>query len=83
MATDLLTLTELAALLKRPKNTLLNDRTRNPNALPQAITLPGTRHILFRRQDVDAWLAALAGGAGRETLPQPPERRRGRPRKSV
>lgn len=84
MAADYLTIDDLSALLKRPRGTILNDRVRNPEALPPSITLPGTRHVLWRRQDVDAWLANLAA---RNPVPEMPAsepaapRRRGRPRK--
>lgn len=82
MATDILTIDDLAALLKRPRGTILSDRVRNPQALPPSITLPGTRHVLWRRQDVDAWLAQLAAAAPAEAvIPQQTPRRRGRPRK--
>jgi predicted DNA-binding transcriptional regulator AlpA len=82
VSADYLTIDDLAALLKRPRCTLLSDRVRNPGALPPSITLPGTRHILFRRQDVDAWLAQLV--AAMPAVPVvSPARRRGRPRKSV
>lgn len=82
MAADYLTIDDLAVLLKRPRCTLLSDRVRNPRALPPSITLPGTRHILFRRQDVDAWLAQLV--AAMPAVPiAGPARRRGRSRKSV
>ena len=95
MATDflnispMLTLEELAAFLKRPKNTLLNDRARNPAALPPAFKIPGTRHILFRVQDIEAWVAAGLVGADERSvepkslMPTPPAigKRRGRPRK--
>jgi len=78
VATDILTIDDLAALLKRPRGTILSDRVRNPQALPPSITLPGTRHVLWRRQDVEAWLAQLAA-VPTDTAPVP--RRRGRPRK--
>lgn len=85
MAAEYLTIDDLSALLKRPRGTILNDRVRNPDALPPSITLPGTRHVLWRRQDVESWLARLAGempvsqGHGDEMR----RRRPGRPRKPV
>lgn len=59
MSGDLLTVDDLAKLLHRSRTTILNDRVRNPNAVPPAIKLPGTKHLLWRREDVDAWLKKL------------------------
>lgn len=56
---DLMTLDQLAALLQRPRDSLRNDRSRNPAALPPAIKLPGTRCLRWRRADVSQWLASL------------------------
>lgn len=84
MAAEYLTIDDLSELLKRPRGTILNDRVRNPEALPPSITLPGTRHVLWRRQDVDTWLERLAAGNSLSQTrgsDQPLARRRGRPRK--
>lgn len=54
----LLTLDDLSKILRRPRDTIRNDRVRNPQALPPAVEIPGVRAPLWRRQDVDAWLAA-------------------------
>lgn len=81
-----LSLDELAALLKRSPGTILNDRVRNPEAVPPAIRLPGTRHLLWEQSTVCAWLSRLTengvsdGAGGRGTANTP--RRRGRPRKT-
>lgn len=72
-----LSLEELGRLLRRSPGTILNDRVRNPAAVPKAVRLPGTRHLLWRTADVMAWLDGLVEGQGE---PEPP-RRRGRPRK--
>jgi len=71
-------LQELAALLKRSPGTILNDRVRNPEAVPPAIRLPHTRHLLWERATVCAWLAKLTEGQAPALVEQ---RRRGRPRK--
>lgn len=79
---DYLTVDELAALLRRSRATILQDRWRNPGAVPPAIKLGKT--LLWDVEAVKAWLA-------RQTEPprEPPPlaeaqpRRRGRPRKSL
>lgn len=76
-----MTLHELAALLKRSPGTILNDRVRNPEAVPPAIRLPGTRHLLWERSTVCAWLSRLTEGKEEVSESEPPKRR-GRPRKA-
>lgn len=80
MATEYLTIEELSALLGRNPRSIINDRVRNPAAVPPAIKLPNTRVLIWRREDVDAFLAEYL-----ETRPAQQEstnRRRERPRKS-
>lgn len=71
-----LSLDELAALLKRSPTTILNDRVRNPSAVPPAIRLPNTKFLLWEKATVCAWLARFT-----ETEATDQPRRRGRPRK--
>lgn len=73
-----LSLDELAALLKRSPTTILNDRVRNPAAVPPAIKIPGTKSLLWEYSAVCAWLGQFTEGreVSAETAP-----RRGRPRK--
>jgi len=59
MATELLTVEDLADLLKRSPATIHSDVHRKPEALPPSFRLPGTRRLLWRREDVDQWLADL------------------------
>lgn len=54
---ELITITELAALLKLSKRTVCNLMVDNTNPLP-ALRLG--RSVRFRKSDVDAWLARLA-----------------------
>lgn len=79
MATEYLKLDELASLLGRSRTTILNDRVRNPAAVPPAIKPPGTKVLLWRREDVDEWLAGHLEGKGEAV--ERPAPRRGRPRK--
>lgn len=80
-----LSLDELAALLKRSPTTILNDRVRNPGAVPPAIRLPGTRHLLWEQSTVCAWLSRFTEGEDRERTaalaPAEAPRRRARSRK--
>lgn len=55
---DLLTLNELAALLRRRPETIRKDLRRNPDAVPPRLNLPGTRLLRWRACDVQNWLAA-------------------------
>ncbi|MHB8218326.1 MAG: excisionase family DNA-binding protein [Candidatus Sulfotelmatobacter sp.] len=54
---ELLTITELASMLKLSKRTICNLMVENTNPLP-ALRL--RRSVRFRRSDVDKWLAKLA-----------------------
>ncbi|CAA7614387.1 conserved hypothetical protein [Magnetospirillum sp. LM-5] len=73
-----LSLDELAAMLKRSPTTILNDRVRNPRAVPPAIRPPGTKTLIWEQSAVVAWLAQFTEAQAPEPA-QP--RRRGRPRK--
>jgi hypothetical protein len=82
---ELLTAEDMAGLLHKDVTSIRSDVLRNPRSLPPLCRLPGNRRLLWRRCDVDAWLAAhVAGGAGATApcsstaLP----RRRGRPTKA-
>lgn len=54
---ELLTITELASMLKLSKRTVCNLMVEHTNPLP-ALRLG--RSVRFRRSDVEAWLAKLA-----------------------
>ena len=56
---DLLTMDDLALVLRRSRGSIRNDRSRNPGSLPPARKLPGTKTVLWRWGDVQAWLAGL------------------------
>lgn len=76
--TEYLTIDALAALMGQAKGTILNNRTRNPGAVPPAIRVPGSRILLWRREDVDAFLARFIEPAAAKE----PAKRRGRPPKA-
>jgi hypothetical protein len=56
VAQEYLDTEETARLVRRPPETLRYWRSRGVG--PKWIKPPGTRHILYRRADVDEWLAA-------------------------
>jgi predicted DNA-binding transcriptional regulator AlpA len=58
----LLSVEEVAAMLRRSPETLRKDLRRNPLAVPPRVTVPGTRLLRWRREDVTAWLAANVEG---------------------
>lgn len=77
---ELLTVEDLARILRKSVHTIRHDLTRNPRSLPPRCDLPGTNRNLWRRQDVEVWLAAHV-----VVTPPPatlPHRRRGAPTKA-
>jgi predicted DNA-binding transcriptional regulator AlpA len=52
----LLGIEELAAVLHRSPKTIRSDVTRRPETLPPRVRVPGGRKVLWRAQDVAAWL---------------------------
>jgi predicted DNA-binding transcriptional regulator AlpA len=53
----LLTVDQLSAFIQKSVASIRSDVTRNPQALPPICRLPGTKRLLWRVQDVEAWLA--------------------------
>lgn len=82
--TELFDVTQIAALLRKTVPSVRSDASRNPSALPPRCKLPGSRRLLWRAEDVHAWLASYV-----EIKPDPSStfskstelKRRGRPRK--
>lgn len=89
METELLTVEQLGAILRKSPASVRADASRNPSALPPICRLPGNHRLLWRSEDVFAWVAKHvernpADNSGRVTSPvseQP--RKRGRPRKTL
>lgn len=75
----LLGVEQLAELLHRRPHTIRLDASRAPGRLPPICRLPGHNRLLWRREDVIAWI----NGHVQEppVTPTPPRRRRGRPTK--
>ncbi|ABM30998.1 hypothetical protein C8E08_2530 [Paracidovorax citrulli] len=88
----LLSVEQLAAVLHKSPASIRSDASRKPASLPPICRLPGTKRLLWRRPDVDAWLAlfvapvTLGVPMALAQLPNRTEatrkRRRGRPTKS-
>lgn len=83
----LVTLDELALILRKSIHSVRNDLSRNPAALPPRCRLPGTLRNLWRRQDVDAWLASYVIALDEPAPPRPARRgsglaKRGAPTKA-
>lgn len=83
----LLDVDELAEILHKSPSSIRSDASRNRSALPPICRLPGTKRLLFRVEDVDAWIAGYVDRAreGRppEAFLEPVKRSRGRPRKTA
>jgi len=70
---------EIAALLHRSENTVRLDAVRAPGRLPPICRLPGHKRLLWRREDVTAWIDAHVQRPPDTPMPL---RRRGRPTKA-
>lgn len=56
---QLLTIDDLAKILRRSPSTIRCDVTRRPETLPPPVRVPGGRRVLWREEDVQAWIAGL------------------------
>lgn len=88
-AQPILTVEQLADLIHKSPTSIYSDFRRNPQSLPPAIRLPGTRRVLFRVSDVESWLDAHIVNNGYDQRPSErlaqidvPAPRRGRPTKT-
>lgn len=79
--TSLLDIEQLAKLLHCSVETVRSNASRAPHRLPAILRLPGHKRLLWRRCDVDAWLAAALAPVSAAHSISPP-RRRGRPTKA-
>lgn len=81
----LLVVEQLAILIHKSPSSVRSDASRNPSVLPPICRIPGTKRLLWRVADVEAWLASFVSAP--RTIPEPDEvkivkRGRGRPRKT-
>lgn len=80
----LLTVDQLSAFIQKSVASIRSDVTRNPQALPPICRLPGTKRLLWRVQDVEAWLAEHVIGSEFATSGMEHQRARpGRPTKAA
>lgn len=85
MVQPLLTVEDLAQILRKSPASIRSDVTRNPLALPPICRIPGTARILWRTTDVERWLSAIAASASPAEAAPPSSRarkKRGRPTKA-
>ncbi|RST45845.1 DNA-binding protein, partial [Variovorax sp. DXTD-1] len=85
----LLSVEQLAAVLHKSPASIRSDASRKPASLPPICRLPETKRLLWRRPDVDAWLASFVGGKSAPSLVDSAQQlnvvstnKRGRPTKS-
>lgn len=55
-STLLMTIQDVAQLLRRAPTTVATEVTKAPHKLPPRLRLPGSRKVLFLKTDVEAWL---------------------------
>lgn len=79
--TDLITIPELAKIIRKSLESIRSDLCRAPHRLPPTVRLPSTRRVLFRRIDVEKWISGYVAVPA-PVPPVPLVRRRGRPTKS-
>lgn len=83
----LLCVDQLALLIHKSPASIRSDASRNPDALPPICRLPGNKRLLWRSEDVFAWVARFVQ---RDSIANPTAvplisdrpKRRGRPRKT-
>lgn len=79
---DFLTVDDLSAALRRPVATIRTQMSRCPTLLPPAVRLPGAKRVMWRRDDVTAWIAQHVPDQSPSAAGQSRKRGRGRPRKA-
>ncbi len=65
---DVLTVEDLADLLRMTKESLYTRRCRDPRSLPQAIRIG--RRLVWRRETVERWLEDLEREQARQRRPR-------------
>lgn len=54
---EILAVEHLASLIHKSPASIRSDASRKPESLPPICRLPGNKRLLFRLEDVRAWLA--------------------------
>lgn len=84
---ELMDVAQMASLLRKTVASIRSDVSRNPMSLPPLCRLPGSRRLLWRAEDVNAWLAGCVEHVPHVSqsvsiLASNEPKRRGRPRKT-
>lgn len=66
---QLISVTQLAALLGRSADALRKAIQRNPRSLPAPLSIPGSRQLRWRVVDVERWMAAHSADQALEAIP--------------
>ena len=83
-----LSVDQLAKLVHKSPSSVRSDASRNPSALPPICRLPGNKRLLWRLEDVQAWLEKYVDRSlgihpySVEVVDSTAGRKRGRPRKT-
>lgn len=79
----LLVVEQLAILIHKSPSSVRSDASRNPSVLPPIFRIPGTKRLLWRMSDVEAWLASFASKPAElsSAITEKKVAKRGRPRK--
>lgn len=83
-----LTVEQLAKLVHKSPSSIRSDASRNPSSLPPICRLPGCKRLLWRLEDVHAWMASYVDRTATviatpsQELAASLTRKRGRPRKT-
>lgn len=82
----LLSVEQLARLIHKSPASVRSDASRNARALPPLCRLPGSKRLLWRREDVMSWIAQFVEGSPAQPVQSSAvvdmPRKRGRPRKT-
>lgn len=85
IAATVLAVEDLSRIIHKSPASIRSDASRNPSALPPICRLPGNKRLLWRLEDVQAWLASFVERAPVPAFPKSiavsVPRKRGRPRK--
>lgn len=81
---ELFTVKDLARILHKSPVTVRDAASKRPHLLPPRVAIPGGRPLLWRRVDVEAWIARHVERVApvSRSVAVSELKRRGRPRKS-
>lgn len=89
ISVSVLSVEQLAKMVHKSPASIRSDASRHPSSLPPICRLPGNKRLLWRLEDVQAWLAKYVDRSAIALSPYSVEmiepigtRKRGRPRKT-